>query len=470
MATNALTTHPEPSTLDPQGSEIAHTNSNTPGTKFKVQIPKPSRETPETPTRYGYPGLNDQTACELNGLEWGPEDEVIGIHQLRKLVDFVTCAAALLTVLVPNGLTSAMSVFTAGTLIQCRKESVEIKSFHALEVMGNVTTVCVEKQGCLSAGLMWIETTYVCGVRMKYVESLLDQGIARSTGLSRNLLELVAEARAGEVRWPTTNGSGRLIWKLLGDCIALNATSRELVERRAGGGGGKKGGKKGGGGNMVDKALLEALGKLGIDAMATRRDATIIRRWPFDKQTRRACVLIRLPGGGGRAYMMGAMDVIQPRCTMRLMADGKTSAMDDRAAADLGPVLSEISSRGLHSVAFAYRDIANPDALAAFCNPESKHDADSWAFDGGEEEHHQGEDPILQSWLAHLNEHPALLCTSMTFLGVFGLSAPLSGKTQAAVKLCKAAGVNVRVMSGSCLRGAVRDAVKSGASSRRIHK
>ena len=63
---------------------------------------------------------------------------MIGIHQLRKLVDYVTCAAALLTLLVPNGLTSAMSVFTAGILNQCRKESVEIKSFHALEVMGNV--------------------------------------------------------------------------------------------------------------------------------------------------------------------------------------------------------------------------------------------------------------------------------------------------------------------------------------------
>ena len=422
-------------------------------------------------TRYGYPGLNDQTACELNGLDWGPEDEVIGIHQLRKLVDYITCTAALLTLLVPNGLTSAMSVFTAGILNQCRKESVEIKSFHALEVMGNVTTLCVEKQGCLSAGVMWIETTNVCGVRMKYIESHLDQGIARSTGLSRNLLELVEEARWGEVRWPTTNGSGGLIWKLLGECIALNATSRELAERRAGSGGVKKGGKRGGGGNIVDKALLDALGKLSIDATATRRDATIIRRWPFNKQTRRGCVLIKLPGGGGRAYVMGAVDAIQPRCTTRLMADGQISSMDDKAEADLGPVLSDITSRGLHSVAFAYRDIPNPDALAAFCTPESKKDPHLWAFDSSDEDD-QGhdEDPVLHSWLAHLNEYPALLCTDMTFLGVFGLSAPLSGKTQAAVQLCRAAGVNVRVMSGSCLRGAVTDAVKTGALSLRMNR
>lgn len=188
----------------------------------------------------------------------------------------------------------------AHSLRQCRKEMVEIKSFHALEVMGNVTTVCVEKQGMLSAGLMRIETTLVCGVRMKYIESHIDRGVARSQGLSRSLLELAEASRCGEIRWPTTNGSGALIWRLLGECIALNVCSREVAEVKL-----HKGSvKRLSGGNAVDKALLDVLAKLSIDPMSVRKRSAIIRRWPFSKETRRACVLVKMQNGVGRVYMV----------------------------------------------------------------------------------------------------------------------------------------------------------------------
>ena len=70
--------------------------------------------------------------------------------------------SALMLLLVPHGLTAVVSVFTISALMEARRDSLVIQSIKALEVMGRVTSICIDKNSFLSSGPKRLASPLVC--------------------------------------------------------------------------------------------------------------------------------------------------------------------------------------------------------------------------------------------------------------------------------------------------------------------
>ena len=72
--------------------------------------------------------------------------------------------SALMMLLLPHGLTAVISAFTVSSLVEARRDSLGLQSMKALEVMGRVTTMCIDKNSLLSSGPKRLAMAHICGV------------------------------------------------------------------------------------------------------------------------------------------------------------------------------------------------------------------------------------------------------------------------------------------------------------------
>ncbi|EKX45644.1 hypothetical protein GUITHDRAFT_49502, partial [Guillardia theta CCMP2712] len=64
----------------------------------------------------------------------------------------VMASAAIVVLLAPHGLNAIFSALLASSIRQSRKERILIRSMKSLEVMGSITSICIDKNGLLTSG------------------------------------------------------------------------------------------------------------------------------------------------------------------------------------------------------------------------------------------------------------------------------------------------------------------------------
>ncbi|KAH9716133.1 calcium-transporting ATPase 10 plasma membrane-type [Citrus sinensis] len=180
-------------------------------------------------------------------------------------------------------------------------------------------------------------------------------------------------------------------------------------------------------GSPTEKAILSWAVKLGMKFDRVRSETTVLHVFPFNSEKKRGGVAVKRINSEVHVHWKGAAEMILASCTKYLDTDGHLQSIDGdedffKAAVD------EMAARSLRCVAIAYRLCEADDV------PTDEESLDKWTLP--EEE--------------------------LILLAIVGIKDPCRPGVKDAVKLCRDAGVKVRMVTGDNLQTAKAIALECG--------
>lgn len=157
-------------------------------------------------------------------------------------------------------------------------------------------------------------------------------------------------------------------------------------------------------GSPTEAALLEFGLELEGDGDTQHRDATKLKVEPFNSVKKKMSVLVSLPNGKVRAFCKGASEIILKMCDKAIDSDGSTAALSESQALD---VINSYASEALRTLCLAYKDM------------------DGAAKKGAE-----------------------IPSDGYTLIAIVGIKDPVRPGVKDAVRICKLAGITVRMVTG----------------------
>ncbi len=163
-------------------------------------------------------------------------------------------------------------------------------------------------------------------------------------------------------------------------------------------------------GDPTEAALVVLAAKIGVDSEESRREYPRLAEVPFDSAYKFMATFheVPAPGGGTRLVELvkGGPDVVLDRCTTMLTEDGEVPL-------DLEGLMAtnrEMSEKGLRVLAFALRDVTGRQS--------------------------------------EISADPMALVEQLQFVGMVGIIDPLRPSAVEAVRVARAAGIEVRMITG----------------------
>ena len=166
-------------------------------------------------------------------------------------------------------------------------------------------------------------------------------------------------------------------------------------------------------GNPTECALLAMVEGWGADWHVLRNRARVVHQFSFSSDRKRMSTLIEHLPGKLRLLTKGAPEVVLGHATMLYTADGIRPLTDEDRKRIIGQ-MEHFSSDGLRTLGLAYRDMAE--------------DAPGVA--------------------ASRDEAAELLESELVFLALIGISDPVRPEVAEALKAARAAGVEVKMVTG----------------------
>ncbi|TVQ16448.1 MAG: cation-transporting P-type ATPase [Leptolyngbya sp. DLM2.Bin15] len=156
-------------------------------------------------------------------------------------------------------------------------------------------------------------------------------------------------------------------------------------------------------GDPTEGALLVAARKIGFNRADLNRSYPRLDSIPFESEYQYMATLNRVDGDARAIYVKGSTEAIVSRCQQVLAADGSTHPIDPQ---HIFEQVEHMASRGLRVLSFAYK-------------------------------------PASGETLDHDD-----IQTGLIFLGLQGMIDPPRAEAIAAVKACKSAGIQVKMITG----------------------
>ncbi|CAL5025576.1 unnamed protein product [Urochloa decumbens] len=180
-------------------------------------------------------------------------------------------------------------------------------------------------------------------------------------------------------------------------------------------------------GSPTEKAILSWGLKLGMKFNETRSKSSILHVFPFNSEKKRGGVALHLGGPEVHIHWKGAAEIILESCTSWLDTDGSKHSMTPEKVAEFKKFIEDMAAASLRCVAFAYRtyevdDVPNEDQRAEWKLPED----------------------------------------NLIMLGIVGIKDPCRPGVKDSVRLCQAAGIKVRMVTGDNLQTARAIALECG--------
>ncbi|KAL9459926.1 hypothetical protein AB3S75_003181 [Citrus x aurantiifolia] len=180
-------------------------------------------------------------------------------------------------------------------------------------------------------------------------------------------------------------------------------------------------------GSPTEKAILSWAVKLGMKFDRVRSETTVLHVFPFNSEKKRGGVAVKRINSEVHVHWKGAAEMILASCTKYLDTGGHLQSIDGdedifKAAVD------EMAARSLRCVAIAYRSCEADEV------PTDEESLDKWTLP--EEE--------------------------LILLAIVGIKDPCRPGVKDAVKLCRDAGVKVRMVTGDNLQTAKAIALECG--------
>ena len=210
------------------------------------------------------------------------------------------------------------------------------------------------------------------------------------------------KARAATADWNSTQLGDDFAY----ESIAVNSTAN-LGHVSGEGQDEPEGGKIAVIGNPTEGALLLWTKAQGNDYEAIRQSFQTTRQWPFSTERKFMGTVGRSANGATTLHIKGAPDIVLALCKTQIVGDGEVP-LDEATRQTILAAIADCSARGMRTLALAFK---SGEGLS------------------GEEE---------------LTE----VATDLTWLGFVAIADPVRPEVKDAVARCRAAGIEVKIVTG----------------------
>jgi P-type Ca2+ transporter type 2C len=296
-----------------------------------------------------------------------------------------------------EGLPLAVTLALAFATTRMVKEHNLVRILRACETMGNATVICSDKTGTLTQNRM----TVVAGTLLAdedFNQLPIDEGQSAPIPSVSEIFQ----------RFPAA------LQDLITRSIALNSIAFEE----------EKEGRKELIGSKTEVAMLQlARDYFGMNLMEERANATMVQLFPFDSSRKCMGVVYREPSIGYRFFVKGASELMLCAATrVATKVPGKavtTEPLSDELRRRVSEKINSYAQKSLRTIGIIYKDFPSwPPSTDQKMEGDSTTTTFEDAFD------------------------------DMIWIGVVGIQDPLRPEVPAALKKCKKAGVEVKMVTG----------------------
>ena len=286
---------------------------------------------------------------------------------LKLVIDQFMVAVSLAVAAVPEGLPAVMTLVLAIGVMEMAAENAIVKKLAAVETLGSTTHICTDKTGTLTKNEMTVTLLYT------------SQGYHNVSGRGYDPDGNIENADTSEVEW---------ILKISALCNDAHLRKDESGWSIIG--------------DPTEGALVVLARKGGVDPDKLREECPRVAEVPFDSE-RKMMTTVHLCGGKYLALSKGAVESILSRST-HILEDGIVRKLTEEDKVRIMDISTEMASRALRVLAFAYREVGNPE-------------------EGTEEK-------------------------DFVFVGLAGMIDPPREEVPQAINMCKTAGIKVAMVTG----------------------
>jgi Ca2+ transporting ATPase len=333
------------------------------------------------------------------------------------LIGFFITAVTILVVAVPEGLPLAVTLSLAFSVIRMQNDNNLVKHLDACETMGSATTICSDKTGTLTKNRMTVMRATIGGESFK-PGGTMPIGVSILGFSEPEYLEFKLDTSSGRKLIPTISSRhcriNPAVLDLVARSISLNSTAdvrwdskTNLWEQI---------------GNKTECALIQNVEDLGFSYRQMRISQTVIHAFPFSSTRKRSSIVVSLANNSGdvkspyRVYVKGASEIVLGACTHYIDRHGEPKPLTSIESDIFNKRIFEYASMAMRTICVAFKDLDDVEDV----------------------ENRQEE-----------------LESGLSLIGLFGIEDPLRDEVPNAIRGCRTAGVDVRMVTGDNIDTAV---------------
>jgi magnesium-transporting ATPase (P-type) len=245
------------------------------------------------------------------------------------IIESILFAIGVMISLVPEGFQLTVSLSLAITALGMAKRNVVVKRLSAIETIGSMTVLCVDKTGTITSGEMMVEKLWATGKVFEVSgdgyspEGFVTVDGRRITPEERPHLLSLFVVSAFCINAKIVAPTDRITrWSILGD--------------------------------PTDGAFLVFAGKGDFNSELVLAESPRVELIPFDSTRRMMTVIHRSRDGSEKAYTKGSCYDVLARCTSTF-TEGKTVQFTDSTRAEIIRQITNFASSGYRVLAMASR-------------------------------------------------------------------------------------------------------------------
>ncbi len=319
------------------------------------------------------------------------------------LLNYFVYMVIIIVVAVPEGLPMSVTVSLALAMRRMTRENALVRQLVACETIGSATVICSDKTGTLTQNRMQV-------VRVSWDGRAFDRGTPDWPKVALSL----PGGEMGELAIKPVNG------------MALNAAVNSTANLE------EKDGKLLVVGNSTEGALLLWLREGGVDYTSLRKQFPLLYTIHFSSERKRMTSVVR-HGDRLVSLVKGAPEWVLEHSTHYQAADGVPRPWTPEARAAAAGWVRDSSAEAMRTLAFGH----------AVLPPETPPDEDG------------------------LHARRDALESDLVFVGIVAIRDPLREDVKAAVERCRAAGIEVKMITGDNVETARAIAFDIGLVDRR---
>ena len=256
-----------------------------------------------------------------------------GVLRGEPLFDMLMTGITIAIAAIPEGLPATVTIALALAVRRMLKSNALVHKLHSVETLGCVNVICTDKTGTLTENKMTVTKIYSAGEDITLTGSgYSTRGKIIINGEEQDIPEHAKEA----IICAALCNNAKI--------IPLNPDAGKERERR-------NRGRFEISGDPTEAALLIAAEKCGITENGTISSAQRLSEIPFDSETKKMSVSVRL-GGKERTFIKGAPDVIISECKYILIGN-KLYRFDKERKADVISIHKNMAESALRVLAAA---------------------------------------------------------------------------------------------------------------------
>ena len=324
----------------------------------------------------------------------GPDEDsgAVLLASVRALLSYFVYMVIIVVVAVPEGLPMSVTVSLAIAWRKMSKSNSLVRQLVACETIGSATVICSDKTGTLTQNKMTVSRV-----------GLGDTAYEKEPGLAGTGMTAGGEAVPGSPLW----------W------VTVNAAANSTASLE------EKNGKTMTVGNSTEGALLNWLGAgawfrtEALNYIALRTQFPVLYQIHFSSDRKRMTTVTQA-NGRAVALVKGAPEAILADCQSYLAADGTVRDLIPEVRARIESQIATAAGDAMRTLAFAHAELP-----ADFPQDED-------AIHGRRAEIERG----------------------LVFTGWVGIRDPLRDDVKEAIRQCRAAGIEVKMITGDTIETA----------------